>query len=303
LVSASIAIIMGVSPPLSAWAATPVSLKAYTASAAQGAATSTAAVKTTNPAPAAATVAAPAATSQTSAAKTTTTATTTTATTASSATATASQTSAAKTTTTATAADPPCPSNCLISGYTYLDSNNNGKKDPGEWGCGNVEVLLINDATDATWTTCTGADGYYSFANLPPGYYSVVEQQPSGLQQGLATIGLFADTVGDPTLDPSYYGTPINNYAGIRAIADVDLQAGLDAEDYNFAEELPSSEISKKLYLASTPTTYWATPTTSAPAPMPPVVTAIVPEPGTFALLAAAAVCGLGLAWRRRRKT
>ena len=174
--------------------------------------------------------------------------------------------------------------------------------DSGEWGCGNVEVMLINDATDATRTTYTGANGCYSFANLPPGYFSVVEEQPSGLVQGPAAIGLFANTVGDPTLDPSYYGTPINNYAGIRAIADVDLQAGLDAEDYNFAEELPSSEISKKLYLASTPTTYWVPPNTFAPTPIPTVVTAIVPEPGTFALLAAGAICGVGWAWRRRHK-
>src|SRR6185436_5664986 len=55
-----------------------------------------------------------------------------------------------------------------LSGFTYVDSNNNGVKDAGEPPIGSVTVTGPGGAT-----TVTAADGSYSFVNLETGTYNV----------------------------------------------------------------------------------------------------------------------------------
>jgi len=74
-------------------------------------------------------------------------------------------------------------------------------------------------------TTTTDANGHYSFTNLVPGTYTVVEVQPSGWIDGRDTVGVGA-TGG--------LGT-----AGNDVISNVTLNGGDAATEYNFGERRP----------------------------------------------------------------
>ena len=64
--------------------------------------------------------------------------------------------------------------------------------DPSEAGIGSVTLTLTgtNDlGNSVNATTTTAADGTYSFNNLRPGTYQVVETQPANYLDGKATVG------------------------------------------------------------------------------------------------------------------
>jgi len=68
-----------------------------------------------------------------------------------------------------------------ISGFVYVDANDNGIRDEGERGLAGVTVTLTGtDDLGATVnrTVETSADGSYTFGNLAPGEYVVAETQP-----------------------------------------------------------------------------------------------------------------------------
>lgn len=69
-----------------------------------------------------------------------------------------------------------------LAGFVYFDNNNNGSKDEGEAGIGGVHVTLSGTTTDGSapcpagaCVTVTAADGSYSFDNVIPGRYTLVE--------------------------------------------------------------------------------------------------------------------------------
>ena len=71
-----------------------------------------------------------------------------------------------------------------LSGQIWIDANADGVIDVGETGLSNVHVLLesreqlMGDPIPReTWT---GAQGEYSFAEIPPGPYSVKAEVPAG---------------------------------------------------------------------------------------------------------------------------
>ena len=67
-----------------------------------------------------------------------------------------------------------------ITGVVYVDTNLNGKQDPGEPGVPGVTVALQHaDGTPIT-TAVTGSDGGYIFPVPGAGDYLVVETQPAG---------------------------------------------------------------------------------------------------------------------------
>ncbi|MEX0678238.1 MAG: SdrD B-like domain-containing protein [Pirellulales bacterium] len=113
-----------------------------------------------------------------------------------------------------------------ISGYVYLDLDNDGVKDPGEVGIGGVTVFLKDAGGRPTGATAvTDANGYYQFTGLYPGTYGVGELQPAGYLDGLdspGSAGGFAMNPGD-------------------MITGAVLAAGVVAVDYNFGELLPVS--------------------------------------------------------------
>jgi uncharacterized repeat protein (TIGR01451 family) len=68
------------------------------------------------------------------------------------------------------------------SGYVYVDDNNDGIKQAGEAGIKGVKIILTgtNDlGQSVNITATTDANGYYIFASLRPGTYTVTEVQPT----------------------------------------------------------------------------------------------------------------------------
>ena len=125
-----------------------------------------------------------------------------------------------------------------VSGFVYLDGNDNGIKNPGETGIAGVSLTLTGTSdvgAITTLTTQTAADGSYNFGNLRPGTYIVTETtQPAGYLTGLKTRGNV---------------TPI---AGSAASADVinsiSVGPGSTAANNNIAK-IQSSSLSGYVYV------------------------------------------------------
>lgn len=80
-----------------------------------------------------------------------------------------------------------------ISGFVYVDSDNDGVQDPGEKPVAGVTIrLLRTDVTSSEQQMVTAADGSYRFSNLPAGTYRLSEEQPAGYADGRETVGTVA---------------------------------------------------------------------------------------------------------------
>lgn len=112
-----------------------------------------------------------------------------------------------------------------LSGYVYLDANNNGIKDPGEQGIAGVQVTLTGTDSDGPVfvTVTTDANGFYIFQNLKPGTYTITETQPANYNDGLDTIG-----------------TP-GGLAANDAFSNIVLSSGVNGVNNNFGERALSS--------------------------------------------------------------
>lgn len=124
-----------------------------------------------------------------------------------------------------------------ISGFVYVDADDDGVFDPGESPISNV-VITINGTNDlgnpVTFTTKTDATGFYIFNNLRPGTYNVTETQPKGYLDGKDTLG-----------------TPFPGTVGNDQFTNVQIDCGLPnipGQNYNFGELLPSSIRGKVYY-------------------------------------------------------
>lgn len=113
-----------------------------------------------------------------------------------------------------------------ISGFVYEDNNDDGIKDAGEAGIGNVTVTLTGTdcAGNAVNTnTMTANDGSYSFPNLMKGTYKLTETQPVGYNDGLDAKEN-VPIVGSRTMD---------------MITDIALPIGGNSPNNNFGELKP----------------------------------------------------------------
>lgn len=113
-----------------------------------------------------------------------------------------------------------------VSGYVYVDADNDGVFDPTETVIEGVSLTLLDINGNPTGqTTVTDTDGHYVFCGLTPGVYRVAETQPKGYYDGLDTpgsVGGFAENPGD-------------------LIHSIPLASGTKATDYNFGELLPAA--------------------------------------------------------------
>lgn len=114
---------------------------------------------------------------------------------------------------------PPAPTTGSISGYVYKECDNDACKESGENGIKDVTVKLYNGSGTVVATTKTASDGSYKFTNLPAGTYKLVETQPTSYFDGKEKAG----SVG-------------GNISVNDQISNIQLTAGTNAYDYNFAE-------------------------------------------------------------------
>ena len=113
-----------------------------------------------------------------------------------------------------------------LSGYVYIDANDNGVKDAGDAGIAGVAVRLagIDDlGNPVSAVTTTDAGGAYSFGILRPGIYVVTETQPAGYLDGLdsrngAVLGgsRTTDVIGGIVVGPGG-DAPANNFGELVA--------------------------------------------------------------------------------------
>jgi protocatechuate 3,4-dioxygenase beta subunit len=114
-----------------------------------------------------------------------------------------------------------------LSGFVYVDDDDNGARNPGEEGIAGVQLTLLNADGDPTGTTTiTGPGGFYRFDGLKPlETYGVAEVQPAGFFDGLDAAG----TAGGVAHNPG------------DSITGVLLPAATSAKNYNFGELRPAS--------------------------------------------------------------
>ena len=67
-----------------------------------------------------------------------------------------------------------------LGDFVWEDTNYNGIQDLGEPGIANTSVLLLNSLGVQIASTTTNASGFYSFAGLTPGTYTVEVPKPAG---------------------------------------------------------------------------------------------------------------------------
>lgn len=123
-----------------------------------------------------------------------------------------------------------------LAGKVYVDANNSGALDPGEVGIGSVTVTLTgtNDlGNPVSATATTAADGTYSFNNLRPGTYKVVETQPANYLDGQTTAG------------------SVGGIAGVNQISAIGLGSATNAVSYNFGEVVTGSLAGRVYYDAN----------------------------------------------------
>lgn len=80
----------------------------------------------------------------------------------------------------------------VLSGFVYLDADQDGVRDEGERGIAGVTIRLSGTddfGNPIEQTQRTAGDGSYRFGNLPPGDYAIEQVQPPFLLDGLDTIG------------------------------------------------------------------------------------------------------------------
>jgi hypothetical protein len=172
-----------------------------------------------------------------------------------------------------------------LSGYVYVDADNNGYRGPYDVVFVGAEMKAASQADPTNvYTAETDNDGMFYFGGLVPGTYTLWQSMhPENFIDGKDTVGRLIDVVGH---------TISNTTCGIKQDADIhdsmivqiQLHDGYHGIDYNFAERgLTAAAVSKRLLLASTPET-------------------VVPEPSTLTLLVFAALGACGVAPYRRRR-
>lgn len=125
-----------------------------------------------------------------------------------------------------------------LSGFVYVDSNKNGRRNSNEAVLKGVMITLIGVDNDnvilPSRTTTTASDGSYRFTGLLPGTYTLQEVQPAYLNSQKASAG----TLGGK--------------AKSNIITDIEVESGDLGRNYNFGEKgLKSSAGSLKQFLAS----------------------------------------------------
>ena len=134
-------------------------------------------------------------------------------------------------------------SSASLSGFTYLDLDNDGVKDADEPGITGALITITNEANSSdTFSIRTDLTGAYLFTGLTDGAtYKITQTQPAGYFDGTDTVGTLNGSTGPGTALTTLDSNEINT---------VVVSAGNYYQDYNFGEILPAS-ISGVAYIDS----------------------------------------------------
>ena len=126
-----------------------------------------------------------------------------------------------------------------LSGFVYVDSQN-GPMTSSSTGIQGVVVMLNGGDSFGnpvpTQTTTTTPTRSYHFTGLPSGVYSITEDQPVQVVDGVTSPGNLGGT------------------AGTNVISQIALNVNAAGVNYNFIEHgIPQQDVSINLLLASTP--------------------------------------------------
>lgn len=193
-----------------------------------------------------------------------------------------------------------------LSGYVYVDRNNDGvltfddpmttNDHPERVIVGATLTLRRLDVNSfVPRTTTTNMTGLFEFGALHSGTYSITETQPTGYIDGLETLGrLYDNSNAFVEITTAERGTVFNDF-----ITGIVLDVGDKGYLYNFGERgLMSSALSKRNLLS----------TATAPAFVPiilsnPTPTAIANSPEPAAAVLAAVACAAAALHARRRRS
>lgn len=176
-----------------------------------------------------------------------------------------------------------------LSGYSYIDRNNDGQlafadSTQPEWVLSGVEVKLfsVSGSTETLLsTTTTSTVGAYSFTGLAAGTYTIRQTQPVGYVDGLDTLGIIRNLNNNQVPAGANVGT-----VGIDAFLNIALPADSRGDFYNFGERgLLPGYVSKRYLLGTAP----PMPVVPDPEPngVPEPATGLLAAGGSIALLAA----------------
>lgn len=166
-----------------------------------------------------------------------------------------------------------------LSGYSYIDRNNDGQlafadAAQPEWVLSGVEVKLFSVSGNTETllsTTTTSSIGAYSFTGLAAGTYAIRQTQPVGYLDGIDTLGIIRNLNNNQVPAGANVGT-----IGADAFTNIVLPTDSRGDFYNFGERgLLPGYVSKRYLLGTAP------PIVTAPDPEPEGV----PEPATGLLL------------------
>jgi len=90
-----------------------------------------------------------------------------------------------------TACEPEQPS--MVEGFTFVDTNQNGKDDPGEPVLPDIDVRLFDGSGKLIETTTTDEYGHYSFPDLPSGSYSIQIILPENYKVSVQPVSIPVD--------------------------------------------------------------------------------------------------------------
>jgi hypothetical protein len=125
------------------------------------------------------------------------------------------------------------PSNASISGYVYVDTNGDRVMDNGETGSGVPVMITLTGTTvsgkTVNLTMMTTPAGYYSFANLMAGTYTVTE--------GNLVFPLVYEWANVGTIN----GTSIGQMQNTNTLSQIQLTTGAAGINYDFADILAGS--------------------------------------------------------------
>ena len=133
-------------------------------------------------------------------------------------------------------------SQLCINGTKFEDLNGNGRFDDSERVLSGWVIRLKQDGLEISNTT-TDDSGRYSFANLAPGKYTVVEDQEAGWEQSVPGSGYYTINLVDESADKVDFGSARFS----KTFDGSDVKAGQNDEDDSELPFMPGPTYQEEL--------------------------------------------------------